>query len=133
MTTTIQEYSATESALADLAQRFKGVVFDVTTKQGMEDAKKGRAELRTYRTDLEKMRKEIKAPALLRCNQIDSEAKRITLELESLEDPIADFRAIALQNLVAGQALPLAPILFHQPGIEHGIFQPQRFRRLPLR
>ena len=79
MTTTIQEYSATESALADLAQRFKGVVYDVTTKQGMEDAKKGRAELRTYRTDLEKMRKEIKAPALLRCNQIDSEAKRFTL------------------------------------------------------
>ena len=34
-----------------------------------------RAEVRGYRTSLEKLRKEIKAPALARCNAIDTEAK----------------------------------------------------------
>lgn len=88
MTTTIAEYSKTDAALSDLATRYKDVIFQVTTKDGMEDAKKSRAEIRTYRVDLEKLRKEIKAPALLKCQQIDSEAKRITTELESLENPI---------------------------------------------
>lgn len=88
MTTTIAEYSKTDAALAELAHAYKGVVYEVNTKLGMEEARKGRAELRTYRVDLEKLRKEIKAPALLRCQQIDSEARRITAELESLENPI---------------------------------------------
>jgi chromosome segregation ATPase len=84
----ITEYSKTEAALSGLAAKYKGVVFDVTTKEGMTDAKKSRAEIRTYRIDLEKVRKEIKAPALLKCQQIDTEARRITSELEALENPI---------------------------------------------
>lgn len=88
MTTAIHEYSKTEAALADLSARYKDVVFQVTTADGMADAKKSRAELRTYRVDLEKTRKDIKAPALLRCQQIDTEAKRITAQLEALENPI---------------------------------------------
>lgn len=88
MTTAIQEYSKTEAALADLSARYKGVVFDVTTTAGMNDAKESRRELKTYRIDLEKTRKDIKAPALLKCQQIDTEAKRITAELEALENPI---------------------------------------------
>jgi hypothetical protein len=90
MTTAIQEYSATESALSDLANRYKGVVFEVTTTKGMLDARKGRAELRTLRISLEEKRKEIKAPALERCRLIDAEAKRITAELVALESPIDD-------------------------------------------
>lgn len=88
MTTGIIEYSKTDAALADLASRYKGVVFDVTTREGMEAARKGRAELRGYRVDLEKVRVEIKAPALERCRLIDAEAKRISAALEALEDPI---------------------------------------------
>ena len=88
MTTAIAEYSPTETALADLRQRYGKVVFDVTTTKGMEDARKGRAEIRGYRTALETKRKEIKAPALERCRLIDDEAKRITAELVALEDPI---------------------------------------------
>lgn len=88
MTTAIVEYSKTDAALADLAQRYKGVVFDVTAREGMHTAVKGRAELRTYRVALEKTRKEIKAPALERCQLIDAEARRITAELAALEDPI---------------------------------------------
>lgn len=88
MTTQIVEYSKTDAALADLAQRFAGVVFDVTSTKGMQEAKVARAELRGYRVDLEKVRVEIKAPALERCRLIDAEAKRITSALVELEDQI---------------------------------------------
>lgn len=88
MTTAIQEYSKTDAALADLAGRFKDVVYDVTTTAGMQSARVARAELRGYRVDLEKTRVEIKAPALERCRLIDAEAKRITAVLSDLEDPI---------------------------------------------
>lgn len=86
--TTIAEYSQTEQALATLRDKYKGVVFEVTTTKGMTAAKDARAELRGLRTTLEKKRQEIKAPALERCRAIDSEAKRITAELSALEDPI---------------------------------------------
>src|SRR3990167_7337559 len=88
--TPIAEYSKTAAALADLAQRYKGVLFDVTTREGLATAIKGRAELRGYRVALEKTRVEIKAPALKRAQEIDSEARRITAELLALETPIDD-------------------------------------------
>ena len=84
MTTEIVEYSKTEAALSDLAQRYKGVLFDVTTREGLSAAIKGRVELRGYRVALEKTRVEIKAPALKRTQLIDSEARRITAEIEAL-------------------------------------------------
>ena len=52
--TAIAEYNATAAALADLEHRYKGVVFDVATREGMATAIKGRAELRGYRVALEK-------------------------------------------------------------------------------
>jgi hypothetical protein len=88
MTTTIQEYSPTEAALVGLREKYGKTVYDVSTPTGMNAAKVARKELSTYRIDLEKLRKEIKAPALDRCRQIDDEAKRITAELVALEDPI---------------------------------------------
>lgn len=86
--TTIAEYTATAVALATLAEKYKGVTFDTMSTAGMKSAIEGRAELRGYRVALEKKRKEIKTPALERCKQIDAEAARITVELESLEKPI---------------------------------------------
>jgi colicin import membrane protein len=84
----IIEYRPTAAALAELNSKYKGVVFQVTDSKGMADAKAARAELRGYRIDLEKLRKELKAPALERSRLIDDEAKRITAELVSIEDPI---------------------------------------------
>ena len=86
--TQIAEYNATAAALADLSARYKDVVFDVAVKECMAAAIKGRAEIRRYRIDLEKMRKDLKAPALERSRLIDTEAKRISEELSALEDPI---------------------------------------------
>lgn len=86
--TEITEYSKTEAALTDLRQRYGNVVFDVATTEGKRQALEARAEVRGYRVDLEKRRKEIKEPALERCRLIDAEAKRITAELEAIEKPI---------------------------------------------
>lgn len=86
--TSIAEYSQTAAALADLNQRYRGVVYDVTTTKGMDAAKRGRQEIKGYRTALENKRKEIKAPALDLCRRIDSEAARIIVALVELEGPI---------------------------------------------
>lgn len=88
MDTKITEYSKTDAALAELAARYKGASFDVTTRPGMSAAIEARAELRGYRVDLEKTRVRIKGPALERCRMIDSEAARIKAALAALEDPI---------------------------------------------
>ncbi len=86
-TTSIAEYSKTESALAELREKYSRK-YDVTTTKGMTEAREARAEIKKYRTDLEKKRVEIKAPALEHCRLIDAEAKRISAELEALEGPI---------------------------------------------
>ena len=88
MSTSIVEYSETEAALATLAQKYKGVVFDVTTTEGMRAAKESRKELAGYRIALEKTRVAIKAPALKRTQEIDTEARRISTAITALEEPI---------------------------------------------
>lgn len=87
MTTEIIEYSETEQALSLLREQY-GKPFDVTTKAGMESARAARRLIKSHRVALETARKEIKEPALRRCQLIDAEAKRITAELLALEQPI---------------------------------------------
>lgn len=89
-TTEIAEYNATAAGLAELRGRLQDVAYDVTTTKGMAIAVKDRAEVRGLRVGLEKMRVSIKAPALERCRLIDAEAKKLTAELEALEQPIDD-------------------------------------------
>ncbi|MBM3495021.1 MAG: hypothetical protein FJX72_11985 [Armatimonadetes bacterium] len=84
----IQEYNGVEAALAGFKAKYADRVYDVTTKAGMADARLARREVREVRTGLEKLRKEIKQPALARCQAIDSEAKRITAALLEIEEPI---------------------------------------------
>lgn len=83
----IVEYTQTAAALAMLREKHCGP-FDVTTTKGMMIAKEARAEVRGYRVVLEKLRVELKAPALERTRLIDAEAKRITTELLQIEEPI---------------------------------------------
>lgn len=84
----ITEYNQTAAALAMLNEKYSGQLFEVTTTKGMDEAKKARAEVRGYRVSLEKLRVELKAPALERTRLIDAEAKRITAELLAIEEPI---------------------------------------------
>jgi len=88
MTTAIAEYSPTEAKLAELRQQYATTVWVVDTPDRMKLARAARAEIRKWRTDLESERKRIKQPALDRCREIDSEAKRITEELLKLETPV---------------------------------------------
>lgn len=88
MATEIAEYSATAAALGELRSKYENVLFPVETTKGMKDAVAARRELRELRTGLERSRKEIKEPALRRCQMIDSEAKEITRQLTALEEPI---------------------------------------------
>lgn len=81
-------YSRTEAALAQLRRQYQGAVFDLTTTKGNQAARAARLALVTLRTDLERKRKELKAPALEFGKLIDSEAKRLTEEIETLERPI---------------------------------------------
>lgn len=66
----------------------KDVTYNIATTEGMTLAKLNRRECITLRTDLESMRKTIKAPALEKCKLIDTEAKRIESEIRLLEGPI---------------------------------------------
>lgn len=82
------EYNRTAAALADLAARYKGAQFDLTTTAGDKAARAARQELKTLRTSLEAKRKEFKAPALEFGRRIDAEAQRLSGEILALEEPI---------------------------------------------
>ena len=88
MTQEIQEYSATEAALAELREKYLDIAFDLSTPAGLKEAKAARTHIRGYRTHLETTRKKVKAPVLQQCKDIDAAAERITVELQSLEIPI---------------------------------------------
>lgn len=84
----VAEYSRVEAGLADLRQRHEGVVFEVATTKGNAAARAARLELKSARTELERIRKATKAPMLEQINLLDTEAKRITAEILKLEEPI---------------------------------------------
>ena len=88
MKTEIQAYSPTAAALAELRQKYEKAVFDTSTTVGMAKAVAARRELREIRVNLEKLRKELKAPALERSRLIDAEAKALTTQIEAMEEPI---------------------------------------------
>lgn len=88
MTNTIKEYSPTESALAKLSEKYKGVIYEVTTTKGMKDAKAGRAAIKNVRLALEKTRVIVKADALKICTLVDTEARNLKDRLSDLETGI---------------------------------------------
>jgi Skp family chaperone for outer membrane proteins len=87
---TVSEYTPTQRTLIELRVKFKGVIFQVETKEGMKDAKEAARNLTKLRTALENLRKEIKEPALRRSQAIDSEATYLKGEIEKLEKPIKE-------------------------------------------
>ncbi|GAA4400499.1 hypothetical protein [Quisquiliibacterium transsilvanicum] len=87
-TAAIAEYSPTEAALSELRTKYADAAFDLASTAGNRAARAARLELVTLRTSLERKRKELKAPALEYAKRIDTEARRITDEILSLETPI---------------------------------------------
>lgn len=84
----LQSFDKVAAGLAVLEKQYKGVLFDVGTSMGMTHAKAARAAIREPRYDIERVRKEAKAPLLSLGKRLDAEATRITTALLTLETPI---------------------------------------------
>lgn len=82
-------YSVTDATLALLAKEF-GTVPDCTTAPGYETARKAIGVCRTYRVEVEKTRKELKAEAIEYGRRVDGEAKRITEAILAVETPLKE-------------------------------------------
>lgn len=76
------------AGIAALKEAYAKTVYDVATTAGMKAAKDARQVIRQPRFEVERIRKEAKAPLLALGRRLDNEAKRITGELEALEAPI---------------------------------------------
>ena len=83
----IKQYSFVENAITELAIQYKEVP-DVSTKEGFKACKEQAKAVGVYRINLEAKRKEIKAPAMKKCKEIDSEAKRIQALIAEIENPL---------------------------------------------
>lgn len=79
--TVYKEFSA---QLVEFEAQYGGLIVDCSTPQGMTSAKASRKEIRDTRSNLEDLRKATKAPVLLKCTQIDDEAKAIKEKLDAL-------------------------------------------------
>jgi len=86
--TAIAEFDKVGAGLTELKKQYGGVVYPVTTTKGMGEALSARAAIRAPRYQIEKLRKEAKAPILELGRKLDSEAKRIEAELLAIEGPI---------------------------------------------
>lgn len=82
----IVAFGSTEEALAQLKSEYGNKVYDVTTFAGMADAKEARADIKKWRTGLEKVRKAEKSRYLEAGRTLDRKAREITAELVSLEE-----------------------------------------------
>ncbi|HEX5129482.1 MAG TPA: hypothetical protein VFV90_07045, partial [Usitatibacter sp.] len=86
-TTAITEYSPIEAALADI-EKYRGVIFDLSTAKGMKEARAIHREVAAPRIALEKAREQLKRSVLERGRLIDGEARRIADRIAQIEDPI---------------------------------------------
>lgn len=88
VTAAVAEFDRVAAGIADLKKKYDKVVFDVATTSGMAQAKAARLAVRQPRYEIERIRKDAKAPILALGKHLDTEAKRITTELLAIEGPI---------------------------------------------
>ncbi len=88
-TTAITEYNPITAALAGI-EKFRGLVCDVKTPQGMAEAKAAQREVGALRIALEKTRKKVKEDVIARGKLIDGEANRIFAMIAEIEIPIME-------------------------------------------
>lgn len=87
------EYSVTDAAIAELRNKFSGLVVPAGDKQAYKALTSAIAEVRTLRTDVEATRTALKEDALKYGRMVDAEAKRITALLVEIEQPLKDQKA----------------------------------------
>lgn len=84
----LTDINAVSTGIADLKSQYGGVVYEVATTVGMDEAKAARLAVRTPRYEVERIRKAAKAPLLALGKKLDAEASRIESELLKIEGPI---------------------------------------------
>lgn len=89
-----------DATIADLRETYSGLTIDgVEDRENFQLAKDARRRVRTFRTSVEKRRKELNAGALQYKRAVDAEAKRITADLREIEDPLdAQIKAIEAEK-----------------------------------
>jgi colicin import membrane protein len=86
--TAVAEFDKVAAGIAELQKKYSGVVYDVRTTKGMDEAKAARAEVREPRYEIERVRKAAKAPILKLGKELDDRARSITSEILAIEEPI---------------------------------------------
>lgn len=95
MTQEVIKYNVTDAAIAKMQKEYLPlVVKGVDDKEGYEAVKKAHTEVKEIRIGVEKRRKELKADALEYGRRVDSEANRISAELEKVENHLKEQRDI---------------------------------------
>ena len=84
----IVSYNSTKAALVDLSARYLNVVFAVATPKGMSEAKAAYKEINAHSLALESARVKEKAESLAYGRFVDSEAKRISDQIDEIRLPI---------------------------------------------
>ena len=91
ISTEIKKFNLADAKIAELKEQFKDLeISGVEDKNGYKAVSEAIKIVRTYRTGVEKVRKQIKENYLKTGRAIDEEAKRLTASLEEIENPLKD-------------------------------------------
>ena len=91
ISTEIKKFNLADAKIAELKEQFKDLeISGVEDKDGYKAVSEAIKIARTYRTGVEKVRKQIKEDYLKTGRAIDEEAKRLTASLEEIENPLKD-------------------------------------------
>ena len=91
ISTEIKKFNLADAKIAELKEQFKDLeISGVEDKNGYKAVSEAIKIVRTYRTGVEKIRKQIKEDYLKTGRAIDEEAKRLTASLEEIENPLKD-------------------------------------------
>lgn len=91
ISTEIKKFNLADVKIAELKEQFKDLeISGVEDKNGYKAVSEAIKIVRTYRTGVEKVRKQIKENYLKTGRAIDEEAKRLTASLEEIENPLKD-------------------------------------------
>ena len=91
ISTEIKKFNLADAKIAELKEQFKDLeISGVEDKDGYKAVSEAIKIVRTYRTGVEKVRKQIKEDYLKTGRAIDEEAKRLTASIEEIENPLKD-------------------------------------------
>lgn len=91
ISTEIKKFNLADAKIAELKEQFKDLeISGVEDKDGYKAVSEAIKIVRTYRTGVEKVRKQIKEDYLKTGRAIDEEAKRLTASLEEIENHLKD-------------------------------------------